>query len=120
MRDKILLEEEVKLLKISTFALSFWVVSLIQPAYACDPYEDCSTCLNNQVGGCIKYGNDPACEIRKAGCQQCENTKVVATGASVACVVCVISSRDTPAQLGCAGICGGAAEVRAVSAVPCN
>ena len=120
MRDKILLEEEVKLLKISTFALSFWVVSLIQPAYACDPYEDCSTCLNNQVGGCIKYGNDPACEIRRAGCQQCENTKVVATGASVACVVCVMTSGGTPAELVCARICGGAAEVQAVSAVACN
>ena len=37
---------------------------------ACDPNEGCHKCVvHNPFGGCVLYGNDPQCEIRKAKCQ---------------------------------------------------
>jgi uncharacterized membrane protein len=36
----------------------------------CDPNEQCNKCIaHNPFGGCILYGNDPDCEIRKKICQ---------------------------------------------------
>jgi hypothetical protein len=47
----------------------FWCgIKLLSTANACDPNEDCSTCLASAVGHCIEHGNDPACELRKAAC----------------------------------------------------
>lgn len=85
----------------------------IQPAHACDPNEECSTCLiPNPFGGCIQYGNAPDCELRKAACQECANIKAAATGLSLACVGCVMVS--TPANPACVATCGGAANAEAV------
>jgi hypothetical protein len=40
-------------------------------AVQCDPNEECHKCMvSNPFGGCILYGNDPECEIRKAACQR--------------------------------------------------
>jgi Domain of unknown function (DUF4157) len=54
-----------------TLALSLLILLAINvhPALACDPNEDCSTCLASAFGHCIQEGNDPRCEVRKAACQ---------------------------------------------------
>ena len=51
----------------------FTAVALLSAAPGraqCDPNEECSRCIvPNPFGGCIQYGNDPMCEIRKAACR---------------------------------------------------
>jgi len=89
---------------------------MVNPVYAaCNPDEGCSVCLIKNIftGGCSQHGNDPVCEARKAMCQQCANIKVAATGLSYACVACVMST--SPANPGCAPVCGGAAKAHTVA-----
>ncbi len=87
---------------------------------ACNPDEECHRCLLHRPspplgdGGCIQEGKDPVCEARKAVCQQCANIKAIATGATYACVACVLTTG--PANPACIGACEGAAKAQAVAA----
>jgi hypothetical protein len=83
--------------------------------YACNPDENCHACLLRApiTHHCIKMGNDLTCEARKKVCQHCRQLKAAATGASLACVTCVMVS--TPANPTCVAICGGAAQAEAVA-----
>jgi hypothetical protein len=52
-------------LVFALFVLMTWSIS----ALACDPNEECSSCLASAFGHCIQHGNDPVCEVRKRACQ---------------------------------------------------
>lgn len=104
---------------MSLFVRTFTIatVSSLVPklAMACDPNEECSGCLiHNPFGGCIQYGNDPLCELRKAACQQCANAAAIQTGLAVSCIGCVLLS--SPADPVCISLCGNVANAEAARA----
>lgn len=56
-----------RLLMLCTFGICF----AGDTALACNPNEECHTCLiHNPFGGCIQGGNDPLCEARKSACRK--------------------------------------------------
>jgi hypothetical protein len=91
------------------------ILSFPRVGYACNPDQECRACLVRApfTGHCIQMGNDPACEARKKVCQHCRDIKAVATGASIACITCVMVSG--PAVPACVAICGGAAQAQTVA-----
>jgi hypothetical protein len=51
-------------------------------ANACDPNEDCTTCLASWMGYCQERGIDPTCEARKLACASANREKAATAPAS--------------------------------------
>jgi hypothetical protein len=76
----------------ATSVLILYLFSLC-PALSCNPNEECNRCLVSAFNHCIKQGNDPICEARKAACRA--GTEVGAAAGGTALEVWINQSRNT-------------------------